>query len=90
MDANIQCSLSEEPHLKTTPPFPISPAILCGGSRTRLRPVSRKAPPNLIGAESLFQGVVRRATKNGVEAPIEVTGDPFSLHHRGATGQVGR
>lgn len=60
---------------------PIFPVILCGGSGTRLWPVSRKATPKqfgkLIGPESLFQGAARRVAGGGFEAPIVVTGDAF-------------
>jgi mannose-1-phosphate guanylyltransferase/mannose-6-phosphate isomerase len=42
----------------------ITPVLLCGGSRTRLRPLSRKSYPKqfskLMGDESLFQASARR------------------------------
>ncbi len=60
---------------------PIFPVILCGGSGTRLWPVSRKATPKqfgkLIGRESLFQSAARRVSGGAFEAPVVVTGDPF-------------
>ncbi len=60
---------------------PITPVILCGGSGTRLWPVSRKSYPKqfarLTGEESLFQASVRRLSGAGFGAPLIVTGDPF-------------
>lgn len=60
---------------------PITPVVLCGGSGTRLWPVSRKSYPKqfvrLLGEESLFQASVRRFAGAGFTAPLIVTGDPF-------------
>jgi mannose-1-phosphate guanylyltransferase/mannose-6-phosphate isomerase len=60
----------------------IHPVILCGGSGTRLWPVSRKAYPKqfapLVGEESLYQMTLapfRRA--EGYAAPLVMTGDAF-------------
>ena len=59
----------------------IHPVLLCGGSGTRLWPLSRQSYPKqfsrLIGEESLFQQAARRL--HGVEyaAPIVVTGNDF-------------
>jgi mannose-1-phosphate guanylyltransferase / mannose-6-phosphate isomerase len=62
-------------------PTPITPVILCGGSGTRLWPVSRKSYPKqfskLMGDESLFQASVKRLRGDGFSAPLIVTGDPF-------------
>lgn len=59
----------------------IHPVILCGGSGTRLWPVSRKAYPKqfapLIGAESLYQLTLRRLTGPDFAAPVIMTGDDF-------------
>jgi mannose-1-phosphate guanylyltransferase/mannose-1-phosphate guanylyltransferase/mannose-6-phosphate isomerase len=59
----------------------IIPALLCGGSGTRLWPLSRKSYPkqfaDLIGEESLFQSSVRRYQGKGFAAPLIITGDPF-------------
>ena len=59
----------------------IYPVILCGGSGTRLWPVSRKAYPKqfapLIGDESLYQMTLRRLSGKGLAAPIIMTGDDF-------------
>ncbi len=59
----------------------ITPVILCGGSGTRLWPVSRKAFPKqfspLLGAESLFQMTLRRLSGEGFGAPVLMTGTDF-------------
>ncbi len=66
----------------------IHPIILCGGSGTRLWPVSRKARPKpflpLMGDVTLFEQAVRRATEAGpvsnsrFAAPIVVAGAQHS------------
>ena len=59
----------------------IHPVILCGGSGTRLWPLSRQSFPKqfarLIGEESLFQASVRRLSGPGFSAPVIITGEPF-------------
>ncbi len=59
----------------------IHPVLLCGGSGTRLWPLSRKSYPkqfaHLMGDESLFQASARRLSGDGFAAPLIVTGDPF-------------
>jgi len=59
----------------------ITPILLCGGSGTRLWPLSRKSYPKqfarLMGVESLFQASARRLTGAGFAAPLVLTGDPF-------------
>ena len=59
----------------------IYPVILCGGSGTRLWPLSRKSYPKqfarLMGQESLFQGTVRRMADAGFAAPLTITGEDF-------------
>lgn len=59
----------------------IHPVILCGGSGTRLWPLSRKSFPKqfakLMGQESLFQASARRSVGAGFAAPLVVTGDSF-------------
>ncbi|MEY1556920.1 mannose-1-phosphate guanylyltransferase/mannose-6-phosphate isomerase [Yoonia sp. R2331] len=59
----------------------IIPVLLCGGSGTRLWPLSRKSYPKqfapLIGDESLFQASTRRLSGVTYSAPIVVTADPF-------------
>ncbi len=59
----------------------IHPVILCGGSGTRLWPLSRQSYPKqfarLTGDESLFQTSARRCAGDGFAPPLVVTGDPF-------------
>ncbi len=59
----------------------IYPVILCGGSGTRLWPLSRKSYPKqfarLMGQESLFQGTVRRMADAGFAPPLAITGEDF-------------
>ena len=59
----------------------IHPVLLCGGSGTRLWPLSRKSYPKqfskLLGEESLFQASARRFSAPGFAPPLVVTGDPF-------------
>ncbi len=59
----------------------IHPILLCGGSGTRLWPLSRKSYPKqfarLMGEESLFQASARRLSGDGFAAPMVLTGDPF-------------
>ncbi|MEP5087848.1 MAG: mannose-1-phosphate guanylyltransferase/mannose-6-phosphate isomerase, partial [Paracoccaceae bacterium] len=63
----------------------IYPVILCGGSGTRLWPLSRKSYPKqfsqLIGAESLFQGTAKRMTGDSLElsfaSPVILTNGDF-------------
>jgi mannose-1-phosphate guanylyltransferase/mannose-6-phosphate isomerase len=59
----------------------IHPVLLCGGSGTRLWPLSRKSYPkqftDLIGDESLFQASARRLAGDGFAAPAVVTGSDF-------------
>ena len=59
----------------------ITPILLCGGSGTRLWPLSRKSFPKqfaeLLGGESLFQAAARRFTGEGFADPVVVTGNDF-------------
>ncbi len=59
----------------------ITPVILCGGSGTRLWPLSRKSYPKqfspFIGEDSLFQTCAKRLGSDAFTAPVIVTGDPF-------------
>ncbi|MCX7558187.1 mannose-1-phosphate guanylyltransferase/mannose-6-phosphate isomerase [Sulfitobacter sp. F26204] len=73
----------------------ITPVILCGGSGTRLWPVSRKSFPkqfiDLIGEGSLFQQSSKRLSGPGFAEPIVVTNSDFrfiatqQLHDAGIT-----
>ncbi len=59
----------------------IIPVILCGGSGTRLWPLSRKSYPkqftDLLGEDSLFQSTVRRLSGPGYDDPLIVTSNDF-------------
>jgi mannose-1-phosphate guanylyltransferase/mannose-6-phosphate isomerase len=59
----------------------IYPVILCGGSGTRLWPLSRKSYPKqfarLMGNESLFQASARRLSGASFAAPIILTNADF-------------
>ena len=59
----------------------ITPVLLCGGSGTRLWPLSRKSFPKqfatILGEESLFQASARRFSETGFGDPLLVTGENF-------------
>jgi mannose-1-phosphate guanylyltransferase/mannose-6-phosphate isomerase len=59
----------------------IHPVLLCGGSGTRLWPLSRRSYPKqfvpLIGEESLFQHSARRLARAGFADPVVVTHADF-------------
>ncbi|MFW2590122.1 mannose-1-phosphate guanylyltransferase/mannose-6-phosphate isomerase [Sagittula sp. SSi028] len=59
----------------------IFPVLLCGGSGTRLWPLSRKSYPkqfaDVIGEHSLFQASALRFQGDDFGAPLVVTGDAF-------------
>ena len=59
----------------------IYPVLLCGGSGTRLWPLSRKSYPKqfvkLMGDESLFQSSALRLSGTGFGAPSVVTGADY-------------
>lgn len=59
----------------------ITPVLLCGGSGTRLWPLSRKSFPKqfvpLAGPESLFVQSARRLSGPGFGAPLILTGSDF-------------
>ena len=70
--------------MTSTTPIPVQPVILCGGSGTRLWPLSRAGFPKqflcLTGDESLFQQAARRlaglkAADLDIQAPYIVTGE---------------
>ncbi|MCG3269196.1 mannose-1-phosphate guanylyltransferase/mannose-6-phosphate isomerase [Yoonia sp. I 8.24] len=59
----------------------ITPVILCGGSGTRLWPLSRKSYPKqfapIIGDQSLFQTSALRLQGDAYNSPVVVTADQF-------------
>lgn len=73
----------------------IHPVLLCGGSGTRLWPLSRKSFPKqfakLMGEHSLFQSSVQRLSGPEFAAPLVVTGNDFRftvLEQMAAVGAV--
>ena len=59
----------------------ITPVILCGGSGTRLWPLSRKSYPKqfvpLVGEQTLFQGSALRMTGDLFAKPVVITNSDF-------------
>ena len=59
----------------------ITPVLLCGGSGTRLWPLSRKSYPKqfspLVGETSLFQTSAQRLSGAGFAAPLVLTNSDF-------------
>lgn len=59
----------------------ITPVLLCGGSGTRLWPLSRKSYPKqfaaLIGESTLFQASAARLSGDGFAAPMVLTNSDF-------------
>lgn len=71
----------------------IHPVILCGGSGTRLWPVSRQSFPKqfskLIGEESLLQSTARRLSGDLFADPVIVTSADFRFIVRDQLAAVG-
>ena len=71
----------------------IHPVLLCGGSGTRLWPLSRKSFPTqfsaLTGDESLFQASARRFATTGFGGPLVVTGSDFRFIVTEQLGDIG-
>lgn len=69
------------------------PVILCGGSGTRLWPLSRKTFPKqfaaLMDGETLFQSVARRVKGPGVMPPLVITNSDFRFIVTEQLGEVG-
>ena len=59
----------------------ITPVILCGGSGTRLWPLSRKSYPKqfvpLVGEQTLFQGSAQRMAGKQFAKPVVITNSDF-------------
>lgn len=59
----------------------ITPVLLCGGSGTRLWPLSRKSYPKqfvpLLGEETLFQSAATRLSGEGFASPLVLTNSDF-------------
>jgi len=71
----------------------ITPVILCGGSGTRLWPLSRKSYPKqfvpLTGTETLFQASARRVASQGFAQPVVVTNADFRFIVQDQLSQIG-
>lgn len=71
----------------------ICPVLLCGGSGTRLWPVSRRAFPkqfaSLIGDESLFAASAKRLADMALGPPLVVTGDAYRFLVRDQLAEAG-
>ncbi|TGD42265.1 mannose-1-phosphate guanylyltransferase/mannose-6-phosphate isomerase [Pseudotabrizicola sediminis] len=72
---------------------PINPVLLCGGSGTRLWPMSRKSMPKqfsrLLGDETLYQSALTRLSGFGWAAPVVVTADAYLEMARDQARSVG-
>ena len=59
----------------------ITPVLLCGGSGTRLWPVSRKAMPKqfsrLVGEMTLYQAALSRSRGSGWRDPVVITSEAY-------------
>ena len=70
-----------DPTPATITPATITPVLLCGGSGTRLWPLSRKSYPKqfvpLIGETTLFQASAQRLSGAGYGAPLVLTNSDF-------------
>lgn len=59
----------------------ITPVLLCGGSGTRLWPLSRKSYPkqftDILGGDTLFQAAANRFRGEGFSDPLVVTDNAF-------------
>ena len=59
----------------------IYPVILCGGTGTRLWPLSRRSMPkpflNLAGKDSLFQQAILRVSGRDFAAPLVITANDY-------------
>lgn len=71
----------------------ITPVILCGGSGTRLWPVSRKSLPKqfvpLIGELSLFQQAIQRCRGSHFAAPLILTSADYRFIVAQQLGEIG-
>ncbi|MBT0957761.1 mannose-1-phosphate guanylyltransferase/mannose-6-phosphate isomerase [Alphaproteobacteria bacterium KMM 3653] len=73
---------------------PIYPVLLCGGSGTRLWPLSRKSYPKqfvpLVGDQTLFQASALRLTGDGFADPVIVTNSDFRFIVTEQLAAIGR
>ncbi|MCV2866049.1 mannose-1-phosphate guanylyltransferase/mannose-6-phosphate isomerase [Albidovulum sediminicola] len=75
-------------------PLTIHPVLLCGGSGTRLWPISRRGYPkqfaNVLGSSSLFKDSVNRLRGPNFANPIVVTGEDLRFLVTEQLAEVGR
>jgi mannose-1-phosphate guanylyltransferase / mannose-6-phosphate isomerase len=73
---------------------PVTPVILCGGSGTRLWPLSRGSYPKqfarILGETSLFQAAVARLPGPDFAPPVVLTGIDFRFIVTEQLAQIGR
>ena len=71
----------------------ITPVLLCGGSGTRLWPLSRKSYPKqfvpLVGETTLFQASATRLSGEGYSAPLVLTNSDFRFIVTEQLGEAG-
>ena len=71
----------------------ITPVLLCGGSGTRLWPLSRKSYPkqfsSLVGDHTLFQASALRLSGPDYGAPLVITADDFRFIVTEQLAQIG-
>ena len=76
-----------------TIPAKLHPVILCGGSGTRLWPLSRKSFPKqfsaIAGDQTLFQACVRRFTAPEFAAPVVISGSDFRFIVKDQLAEIG-
>jgi len=72
---------------------PIHPVVMCGGSGTRLWPLSRQSYPKqfvpLAGEDTLFQQTLRRLSGEGFAAPVLLTNAEFRFIATQQLGEAG-
>lgn len=72
----------------------IYPVVMCGGSGTRLWPLSRKSYPkqfaSLSGQLTLFQATIDRLSSSVYESPLIITGDDFRFIVTEQLGDMGK
>jgi mannose-1-phosphate guanylyltransferase / mannose-6-phosphate isomerase len=65
-----------------TTPLKVRPVILCGGSGTRLWPLSTDLVPkqliSIVGSDSLLQSTARRVSGEMFDAPVIITRESFA------------
>lgn len=80
-DAGAPAAAGSGTSHRSVAPTLITPVVLCGGSGTRLWPLSRKSYPKqfvpLVGEDTLFQASSKRLSGAGFTAPLIITHSDF-------------